>query len=112
MNGEIDLDFEEDTPKRNKPITKVITLQKAVDMGEYEPEYLANFAMWHSLTHMMRWYYIREAIKNRKRFLLMQWAEINNTLDFRIKPELKDALKNIEKDEEWLQIAFAKGVDK
>jgi hypothetical protein len=31
-----------------------------------------------------------------KRHLLTQWAEINNVLDFRLKPELKSALKNIE----------------
>jgi hypothetical protein len=27
----------------------------------------------------------------------MQWAEINNTIDFRLKPQMAQALKNIEK---------------
>ncbi|MCL4384377.1 hypothetical protein M1116_02900 [Patescibacteria group bacterium] len=93
-----------------------MTLQKAVDMGEYDPEFLANFPEWHQLTRMMQWRYVREAIKNRKRFLLLQWAEVTNTLDLRLKPELKEALRNIEKqqekvnqDEEKLQVEFAKG---
>lgn len=33
----------------------------------------------------------------------MQWAEITNMLDFRLKPYLRDALKNIEKQLERLQ---------
>lgn len=116
MGGEYEDNFEKNTSKKGKPIYKTMSLQKAVDMGEYDPEFLANFAQWHCLTQMMRWRYVREAIKNRKHFLLLQWAEISNTLDLRLKPELKEALKNIEKqqgkvniDEERLQIEFAKG---
>lgn len=116
MRGEFDDDAEKNRPRKANAISKSMTLQKAVDMGEYDPEFLGNFAEWHSLTRMMQWNYVRQAIKNRKRFLLLQWAEIANILDLRLKPELKEALKNIEKqqekvnqDEERLQIDFAKG---
>ena len=116
MRGEIDDNFEKNTPKGKGSVSRTMTLQKAVDMGEYDPHFLANFAEWHELTSMMRWNYVRQAIKNRKRFLLMQWAEITNVLDLSQKPQLKEALKNIEKqqakvgqDEEKLQIEFAKG---
>ncbi|KKQ75164.1 MAG: hypothetical protein US96_C0016G0018 [Candidatus Woesebacteria bacterium GW2011_GWB1_38_5b] len=33
----------------------------------------------------------------RQKQLVMQYAEINNVLDFRLKPELKEALNNIHK---------------
>jgi hypothetical protein len=91
-----------------------MTLEKAIEMGEYDPEYLSVFAEWHNLTKMMQWQYVREAIKNRKRFLLRQWAEIFNILDFSSKPQLAEAMKNIEKqqkklaeDEERLQVEFS-----
>lgn len=32
----------------------MMTLQKAVDMGEYDPEYLSTFAEWHSLTKFLQ----------------------------------------------------------
>lgn len=93
---------------------KGITLQKAVDMGEYHPEYLATFPEWHQLSRIMQWQFIRQAIKNRRRFLLVQWAEINNQLDFSQKPYLANAAKNIElqskklnQDEEKFQVEYS-----
>ncbi len=74
-----------------------MTLQKAVDMGEYNPDYLSTFAEWHAFSRHIQFQHIRTAIENRRRHLLQQWAEINNILDFSKKPELADALKNIEK---------------
>lgn len=116
MRGEFDENFEKDSKSKPRKIGQTMTLQKAVDMGEYDPSFLANFAEWHSLTKFMQWRYVSEAIRNRKRFLLLQWAEINNALDFRLKPELNQALKNIEKQqkdmaekEEKLQLEFSKG---
>jgi hypothetical protein len=47
--------------------------------------------------------------------LRVQWAEINNVLDFRLKPHLKEALLNIQKqlkeldkDEERLYLEYSK----
>ena len=91
-----------------------ITLQKAVDMGEYDPNYLANFPDWHKLTRMMKWQMIRQAIINRRHFLMVQWAEINNQLDFSQMPYLAEALKNINKqlddlrkEEEKYQVEYS-----
>lgn len=116
VNGEFDINFEKNTKSGTKKIGQTMTLQKAIDMGEYDPKFLANFSEWHTLTKFMQWRYIREAIKNRKRFLLMQWADINNVLDFRLKPELNEALRNIEKQqkelgerEEKLQLEYSRG---
>ncbi len=74
-----------------------MTLQKAVDMGEYNPDYLATFSEWHTLSSHIQFQYIRSAIENRRHHLLSQWAEVSNILDFSKKPELSEALKNIEK---------------
>ena len=58
---------------------------------------------------------IRKALDNRNRQLINQWAEITNVLDFRLKPYLNEALRNIEKqlqqlknDKELLYVEYSK----
>ena len=99
------------TPKKGSKMT----LQKAIDMGEYDPNYLATFPEWHTLSRHIQFQHIRTAVENRRHHLLQQWAEINNILDFSKKPELADALKNIEKqlheieeDRERLFVEYSK----
>lgn len=88
----------ETTPQSTGPApTKTFQLREVVDMGEYDSEYLGTFAEWHSLSKPARWTLIKKALDIRERQLVQQWAEINNVLDFRLKPELKVALKNIER---------------
>lgn len=91
-----------------------ITLQKAIDMGEYELNYLMTFLSWHKLSKIMQWQMVIQAIKNRRRFLELNYAETFNMLDFSKKPELAGALKNIERqleklraDEEKLRVEWA-----
>ena len=74
-----------------------ISLQKAVDMGEYDPEFLATFPEWHTLSRHIQFQFVREGLDNRYRHLITQWAEINNVIDFHLKPHLKVALRNIER---------------
>lgn len=92
-----------------------MTLQKAIEMGEYNPQYLSTFPEWHSLSRHIQFEYIREALDNRNKHLITHWAEINNMLDFRLKPHLAEALKNIEsqlkkldKDREKLYLEYSK----
>ena len=66
-------------------------------MGEYHPEYLANFAEWHSLSVYMQFQMIRRALENRHRQLITQYAELNNVLDLRNKPHVHQAIKNVER---------------
>lgn len=80
-----------------KSQTSGMTFQKAIDFGEYDPKFLSQFPEWHTYSRNIQFEYIRKAIKNRHRQLITQWAEINNVLDFRLKPHLKNALENIEK---------------
>lgn len=73
-----------------------ITLKKAIELGEYEPQYLANFDEWHKLSPHAQFQLIRQGLDNHERQLMMQWAEINNVLDFSKKPHLQPVLRNIE----------------
>lgn len=114
MTGEFEDIIETKSSSSSSSITDGITLQKAIEMGEYNPEYLANFPDWHKLSRIMKWQMIRQAIKNRRQFLRIQWAEINNQLDYSQKPYLAKAAKNIEKqldelmkDEEKYQVEYS-----
>jgi hypothetical protein len=92
-----------------------MTLQKAIQMGEYNPTYLATFPEWHTLSRHIQFQYIRNALENRHRQLITHWAEVNNMLDFSKKPHLSEALENImaqikklEKDREKLYLEYSK----
>jgi hypothetical protein len=92
-----------------------LTLQKAVELGEYQPEYLSNFSEWKKFSRHTQFQFIKTAIENRRKLLLQQWADISTILDFSKKPELSEALKNIEKqlrqvedDREELLIEYSK----
>lgn len=76
--------------------TKTLSFKEAIEMGEYIPKHLANYPEWHSFSKHTQLQYIREAIDNRRKQLLTQWAEMNNVLDLRLKPRMQDALKNLE----------------
>ena len=88
----------ETTPQSTRSASaRTFQLREVIEMGEYDPEYLGTFAEWHTLSKPVQWSLIKKALDIRERQLVQQWAEINNILDFRLKPELKIALKNIEK---------------
>jgi len=83
----------------NKPSTTStkLTLEKAVELGEYDPNFLANFPEWHTLSKHIQFQYIRKALENRHQQLITQYAELNNVLDLRNKPDVWEAIKNVEK---------------
>lgn len=97
----------EDSPEKlkggGKQTSSRMTLQKAVDMGEYNPEFLSTFPEWHTLSRHVQFQFIRSGLENRRKHLILQYAEINNVLDFRLKPHLREALKNIEKQLKLLE---------
>ena len=78
------------------PKTGKMTLQQVIDMGEYHPEYLANFAEWHTLSIYIQFQMIRRALDIRHKQLITQYAELNNVLDLRKKPHVTEAMKNVE----------------
>lgn len=97
-----------------KPVSTVMTLQKAVDMGEYDPDFLATFPEWLQLSRHIQWEMIRQGLKNRTKQLRRHWAEMSNQPDFSQKPYLAMAMKNIQKqleelqtDEEKLQVEYS-----
>ena len=88
---------EKTTGKASTPPPKNMTLERAIELGEYNPDFLATFPEWHTLSRHVQFQYIRKALDNRNKQLLLSWAEINNTIDFSLKPQMAEALKNIQK---------------
>ena len=93
----------------------ILSLQRSIDLGEYEPHYLSQFPEWNQLSRHSQFKLIKQAIENRLKQLATQWADINNVLDFRLKPHLKEALKNTEdqrlkvlQDKEDLYMEYSK----
>lgn len=96
-----------------------LTLKEAIELGEYDPDYLSAFPEWCKLSLWVQFQFIRRGIENRRKRLRIQWAEINNVLDFRLKPHLKKTLLNIEKqlkkvdeDEERLYLEYSSRLDR
>lgn len=80
-----------------------LTLPKAIQFGQYDPHYLATFLEFNQLDRHSQFELIKEALDNRRRQLIKQWAEINNVLNFSKKPYLQTALRNIEKQQKKLE---------
>src|SRR3989338_4950457 len=72
---------------------KKLTLEKAIELGEYDPNFLSNFPEWHDLSKHVQFQLIRKALDNRYRQLVTQYAELSNVLDLRNKPEIRDAME-------------------
>ena len=87
----------ETSQKSKPPKTGKMSLQQAIDLREYRPEYLTNFAEWHTLSTYIQFQMIRQALEIRHRQLITQYAELNNVLDLRNKPHVQEAMKNVEK---------------
>jgi hypothetical protein len=92
-----------------------LTLDKAIALGEYNPGVLGTFKEFITLSRHAQYQLIREALKNREKQLWLQWAEINNQLNFSKKPYLQAGLDNIQKqidklhdDEEKLILEYSK----
>lgn len=107
--------LEKNKPSSHHATSPTMTLQKAIDMGEYDPGFLGQFPEWHTYTRHVQFEYIRKALENRNKQLITQWAEITNILDFRLKPHLQEALKNIEnqldilkRDKEKLYVEYSR----
>jgi hypothetical protein len=102
-------EFEESITGGGSPqVVQKMTIQKAVDFGEYDPKYLSTLPEWHTLSKHIQFQYIKTALENRRHQLLQQYAEISNVLDFRLKPELKETLNSIHKQLKQLDSDFEK----
>lgn len=99
-----DVEAGEKPKSSKKPLAPKMTLNQAIEMGEYKPEFLATFPEWHTYSRHVQFQFIRQALDNRNKQLLTQWAEINNVIDFRLKPHMAEALENIQKQMKILDI--------
>ncbi|MFH1560997.1 MAG: hypothetical protein ABID04_00220 [Patescibacteria group bacterium] len=105
---------EKDLSSGNPAVKSSLTLQQAIDFGEYDPQFLANFAEWHTLSIHIQWQMIKTALDNRRKQLVVQYAELSNVLNFSKKPEIHQACDNVfkqlqalEKDREDLYIEYS-----
>jgi hypothetical protein len=73
----MDKDEEKEQSLGGKPSPAVskLTLEKAIELGEYDTNFLANFPEWHSLSRHIQFEYVRKALENRHRQLITQYAE-------------------------------------
>jgi hypothetical protein len=109
------MEFSETTPRsKPKPKSPQMTLEKAIELGEYDEKFLETFSEWHNLSHNIRFNYILKAIKNRRQFLRQNYAETFNVIDYSQKPELKKVLEAInarlnelQKEEEKIRINYS-----
>ena len=107
---------EQNLSSKSSPNPKKLdmTLQEAVEFGEYDPGFLANFAEWHALSPHIQWQLVRKALDIRRRQMVTQYAELCNVLDLREKPHIQASIKNVErqlselaKDRERLYTKFS-----
>ncbi|MBI2464810.1 hypothetical protein HYV64_01590 [Candidatus Shapirobacteria bacterium] len=108
-------ELSERAPKsKPKVTTPQMTLERAVELGEYDEKFLSTFREWHNLSDNIRFNYILRAIKNRRQFLRLNYAETFNVIDYSQKPELKkvleainDRLEELQKEEEKYRIEYS-----
>ncbi len=87
MGFEKDRNFEKVSQKPSKKRAS-LTLQNAIELGEYNPKFLSTFPEWHTLSRYIQFQYIRQGIDNRHKQLITQLAEVNNMLDFSKRPHI------------------------
>ena len=107
-------EFSERTPKSKPPTIAHMTLGKAIDLGECDENYLSTFPEWQNLSDNIRFNYLLKAIKNRRQFLRLNYAETFNVLDYSKKPELAEVLNKInarlielQKEEENYRVKYS-----
>lgn len=93
--GETDVESEQSVGG-GSPTTNKSPLQKAIDMGEYDPQKLANFPEWQTLNTKAQFQFIKEGLNNKERLLNVQWAALFRSSNFQSTPETASALKTIE----------------
>ena len=113
-NTDESMEFGEQIPTGQPVSNTHLTLQKAIDLGEYKVEVLGMFEEWHKLSRHAQFELIKKAIDNRRKQLWQHWAELNNQLNFSKKPYLQPALDNVhaqikqlESDNEQLYIEYS-----
>lgn len=97
----------EDDPQTNPPVSPVtpsMSLEKAIELGEYDPDNLIIYPEWHTLSKHLQWTYISKGIDNRRKLLRVHWARVANSPNYSQKPQLQQALRGIEKQLDELQM--------
>lgn len=94
--------------------TPPISFEKAIELGEYSPQFLSQYPEWKQMSRHVQYQFIKQALDNRHKQLRRQWADLNNQLDYRLKPHLAEAKKKVEQamqelnvEEEQIMVEYA-----
>ena len=96
-----------------------MTFEEAITLGEYKPDFLAQFPEWGKLTHHMQFEYIAKALANRKRQLMQKWSEAVNFTNQSSIPDLQkqiasnifDQIEKLGEEKEKLYLEYSKFTD-
>ena len=69
-----------------------MTFVEAIQMGEYQPQFLSQYPEWQTMSKHVQLEYISKAIDIRKRQLVKKWGEIINMMDENAIPEMKQKM--------------------
>ncbi len=91
------------------PSTGQMTLQKAVELGEYKPEVLSQYGDWSLLSKHGQLQFIRTGLRYHKGQLMTQYAALFNIPNYsqkadELEPKLNhilDLVRQVDKDEEY-----------
>jgi len=107
-------ELSERTLKSKPSTTSHMILERAIDLGECDEDFLSTFPEWQKLSNNIRFNYLLKVIKNHRQFLRLNYAETFNFLDFSQKPELAEVLNKInsrlielQKEEENYRVKYS-----
>lgn len=92
------------------------SLKEAINLGEYEPEILAQYPEWEKLSNYARFQLISQGLETRRKQLFKKWSEIINFIDDSDNPTLQEEakgnierqLKKLREDKERLYLEYSK----
>lgn len=96
-----------------------MTFEVAIQMGEYQPEKLAQYPEWQTLSHHVQWEYISKSMANRKTQLMRKWSETINFMDqsdiVGLKKQIADSIfeqiRKLGEEKERLYLEYSKYSD-
>lgn len=91
-----------------------MTFEEAIQMGEYQPEFLDQYPEWKTFSKHVQLEYISKAIDIRRRQLIRKWSEIIEMMDQAEIPEMKQKsvanifrqIKELAKEKERLYFEY------
>jgi hypothetical protein len=75
-------DIEKGKPTKQSVKQNLLSFDQAIEMGIYDPFELANYPKWHQMNSHVQFQFVRKALDNKRRQLMVQWSEISKYFGF------------------------------